>query len=251
MTSIIAELPIDSIVPDSSQPRKSFDKVKLQELANSIEEHGLLQPVLVRPISDGKYQLVHGERRFRACKLLGLETIRAEIRNLTDNETLEIQLVENLQREDLNPIEEAETFQRMIKELGYTHEEIAKKIGKSREYVTNKLRLLKLSASVKEALEDGKITEGHARVLIPLGQAKQEEILDKILSGELNVRQTEQMVRNNVSRETMEIPSDGLIVGVWISQETHQKLSALATSGKTTVEQLCSNIIKEAVKDVG
>ncbi|MEM2249314.1 MAG: ParB/RepB/Spo0J family partition protein [Candidatus Bathyarchaeia archaeon] len=251
MTSIIAELPIDSIVPDSSQPRKSFDKVKLQELANSIKEHGLLQPVLVRPIGDGKYQLVHGERRFRACKLLGLETIRAEIRNLTDNETLEIQLVENLQREDLNPIEEAETFQRMINELGYTHEEIAKKIGKSREYVTNKIRLLRLPDYIKKALQEGKITEGHARTLVSLGNDKQEEIFGKILAEGLTVRQTETVKTNIVSRETSDIPINGLVIGVWISQEAYQKLSEIAKSKRTTVESFCGKIIEEVAKGVG
>ncbi|MEM2661567.1 MAG: ParB/RepB/Spo0J family partition protein [Nitrososphaeria archaeon] len=251
MTSEIAELPMDSIVPDPFQPRKTIDESRLQELAASIKEHGLLQPVLVRPIGDGKYQLVHGERRFRACKLLGLETIRAEIRNLTDNEALEIQLVENLQREGLNPIEEAETFQRMINELGYTHEEIAKKIGKSREYVTNKIRLLRLPDYIKKALQEGKITEGHARTLVSLGNDKQEEIFGKILAEGLTVRQTETVKTNIVSRETSDIPINGLVIGVWISQEAYQKLSEMAKSKRTTVESFCGKIIEEVAKGVG
>jgi ParB family chromosome partitioning protein len=248
--SVTDEIPIDCIIPDSNQPRKHFDEEGLKELAESIRQHGLLQPILVRPFGNGKFQIVHGERRFRACKLLGFKTIRVEVKELTDNQVLEIQLVENLQREDLNPIEEAETFRRMVEELGYTHEDIAKKIGKSREYVTNKLRLLKLPENIKRALLEGKISEGHARALLPLEESRQKQVFDEILAKELNVRQTEEIVKGNiVSRETFDVPKDGVIIGVWVSNESYNSLLKLANSKGTTVEKLCSQIIEEAVRN--
>lgn len=211
--SEITELPIENIIPDCSQPRKNFNEAKLQELAESIKQHGLLQPILVRPIGSGKYQLVNGERRFRACKLLSLEKIRVEVRNLTDNEVLEIQIVENLQREDLNPIEEAEAFRHMIELLGYTHEKIGKRIGKSREYVTNKLRLLNLPKDLRKGVARGSLSEGHARALLSLNDIqKQRAVCRQISEKKLNVRETEELVKNlkegNVSHET---PVDAII----------------------------------------
>ncbi len=251
MSNKIVELPLDSIISDPNQPRKSFDETKIQELAESVTQHGLLQPILVRPLGNGKFQIVHGERRWRACKLIGLKTIKAEVRELDDKEVLEIQLVENLQRENLNPIEEAEAFNRMVEELGYTHEAIAKRVGKSREYVTNKLRLLKLPDDIKNALREGKITESHAKALISLKNNEQTEIFEKVVAEGLSIREMEEIIKgNNVPRGTMsDIPSDGLIIGVWVSQQTHQKLRELAMSENTTVEQLCSNIIKEAMEN--
>jgi len=211
--SEITEQPIENIIPDYSQPRKSFNEAKLQELAESIKQHGLLQPILVRPIGSGKYQLVYGERRFRACKLLSLEKIRVEVRNLTDNEVLEIQIVENLQREKLNPIEEAEAFRHMIELLGHTHEKIGKRIGKSREYVTNKLRLLSLPKDLRKGVARGSLSEGHARALLSLNKIqKQREVCRQISEKKLNVRETEELVKNlkegNVSHET---PADAII----------------------------------------
>jgi ParB family chromosome partitioning protein len=238
MTNEVLELLIDSVIPDKNQPRKTFDETNLNELAASIKEHGLLQPILVRPVGNCKYQLVHGERRFRACKLLGFKTIK-EVRNLTDNQVLEIQLVENLQREDLNPIEEAETFSRMVKELGYTHEQIAQRISKSREYVTNKLRLLKLPDDIKKAMQDGKIKEGHARALIPLEESKQTEVLNEIVDKGLNVRETEELAHNvngNVSRETSSDEDKTLLVP--IPCKVYTLLKDVARKMKTKPEDL-------------
>ena len=205
--SEITELPIENIIPDHSQPRKNFNEAKLQELAESIKQHGLLQPILVRPIGSGKFQIVHGERRYRACRLLGLETIRVEIRKLSRKQILEFQIVENLQREDLNPIEEAEAFRRMIELLGYTHEKIGERIGKSREYVTNKLRLLNLPKDLRKGVARGSLSEGHARALLSLNDIKkQREICRQISEKKLNVRETEELVKNlkedDVSHET-------------------------------------------------
>ena len=168
----IVELPIDDVEPDPNQPRKYFDETSLQELAQSIRQHGLLQPILVRPFLNDIFQIVFGERRWRACKRVGLKTIKAEVRELDDKRVLELRLVENLQRQGLNPIEKAVTFRRMIDELGYTHEELGKRIGKSREYITNKLRLLELPDNIKKAVQNGEIKESCARALISLDEIK-------------------------------------------------------------------------------
>lgn len=203
----IRELPIEDIVPSPSQPRRHFDEGKLSELAESIKRVGLLQPILVRP-RGGKYEVVHGERRYRACKLAGKETIRAEIRELSEREVVEIQLIENLQRENLNPIEEAETFRRLVEDFGYTHEEVGKRIGKSREYVTNKLRLLKLPSEVQKKVRERLLSEGHAKAILSLGKnVEQEEVAQKVIEKGLRVRETEQLVRDfkaDVPRGTLD-----------------------------------------------
>ena len=203
----IVEIPLCNIQKDPNQPRKNFDEFKIKELAESIKVHGLLQPILVRPIGNDKFQLVQGERRFRACKILGLETIRAEVRKLDHKQILEFQIVENLQREDLNPIEEAEAFRRMIELLGYTHEKIGERVGKSREYVTNKLRLLNLPKDLRRGVARGSLSEGHARALLSLNDIqRQREVCRQISEKKLNVRETEELVKNlkegNVSHET-------------------------------------------------
>jgi len=209
----IVEIPLCNIQKDPNQPRKNFDEFKIKELAESIKVHGLLQPILVRPIGNDKFQLVQGERRFRACKILGLETIRAEVRKLDHKQILEFQIVENLQREDLNPIEEAEAFRHMIELLGYTHEKIGKRIGKSREYVTNKLRLLSLPKDLRRGVARGSLSEGHARALLSLNDIqKQREVCRQISGKKLNVRETEELAKNlkegDVSHET---PADAII----------------------------------------
>jgi ParB-like chromosome segregation protein Spo0J len=138
----------------------------------------------------------------------------------------------------------------MVEELGYTHEDIAKKIGKSREYVTNKLRLLKLPENIKRALLEGKISESHARALLPLEENRQKQVFNEILAKELNVRQTEEIIKGNiVSRETFDVPKDGVVIGVWVSSESYNSLLRLANSKRITVEKLCSRIIEEAVRN--
>ena len=205
----ITDLPLEVVVPDPNQPRSDFDEEKIKGLAESIKKQGLLQPILIRPVESERFQIVHGERRYRACKLLGLETIRTEIRELSHKEVLEIQIVENLQREDLNSIEEAKAFRKMNNELGHTHEEIAQRIGKSREYVTNKLRLLNLPNDIQRGIARGNLSEGHARALLSLNDfEKQRQVCREISKKELNVRETEGFVQGlkdgDVSRETSE-----------------------------------------------
>lgn len=155
-------LPLEEIVPNKEQPRKTFDETALEELAESIRQHGVLQPLLVRPLPGGGYQLVAGERRYRASRIAGLREVPVVIRELSDVETMEIAIIENLQREDLNPIEEAEGLQALIDRCGFTQDQVAASVGKSRPAIANSLRLLKLPPEVREMTKSGAISAGHA-----------------------------------------------------------------------------------------
>jgi ParB family chromosome partitioning protein len=188
---------LDDISPNPRQPRVNFDPDKLRELADSILEHGVLQPLVVSPSEDGGgYQLIVGERRWQAARLAGLETIPAVIREVTDQDKLVIALIENLQRTDLNPLEAADGFKQLADDFKLSHEAIAMRVGKSRTAISNSLRLLKLSATVRVALQKDKISEGHARALLGLPTAQaQSAALQTILNGNLNVRQAEDLVR--------------------------------------------------------
>ena len=193
-SSAASVLLVDEISPNRLQPRSHFDDKKLEELITSIEEHGVLQPVVVQKADSG-YELIVGERRWRASKKLGLKKIPAVIREVSDAESLEIAIIENIHRHDLNPIEEAEAYSRLANEFALTQEMVAKKVGKSRTAVANILRLLKLSRNIKEDLISEKISMGHARALLGLENSKQMEILRKdILKQDLTVRQTEDRV---------------------------------------------------------
>ena len=189
-------LKIGEIEPDRGQPRKTFGPAAMAELENSIREYGVLQPLLVRPMSDGSYRIVAGERRWRAARAAGLAEVPVVIRSLTDEEACAIALIENLQREDLDPLEEAEGIQRLIAEFGFTQAEAAERLSKSRPAITNSLRLLELPLAAREALSAGKISAGHARALLGLpGEALIEEALKKVIEGGLSVRQTEALVK--------------------------------------------------------
>lgn len=198
---------INLIVPNPYQPRKEFSDEKLNELAESIRLHGVIQPLLVREFQ-GKYQLIAGERRLRASKLVGLTEVPIVIREMNDQTMMEVALVENLQREDLNPIEEAEAYRRLMEEFSLTQEEIAKRVGKSRPAIANTLRLLNLPSIVQSELAKGTLTMGHARPLLSLDSAEEQiRIWQKIQKEQLSVRQTEELIKqlNNpqgVSRET-------------------------------------------------
>ena len=192
----IVEIDIDSIQVNPFQPRSYFNEEALQELANSIKELGVIQPITVRKLKGNSFQIVSGERRFRASKLVGNTTIPAYIRLANDQEMLEMALVENVQRENLDPIEIALSYQRMIDEIKLTQEEMAKRVGKSRSSITNFLRLLKLDPIVQTGMRDGFLSMGHGRALINIDDAKKQiEIYEKIISDKLNVRQTEQLVK--------------------------------------------------------
>ena len=190
------KLAIHEIEPNRDQPRKNFNEKALQELAKSIEKNGIIQPLLVRPMSDGSYQLVAGERRWRAAHMAGLHEVPVTIREMTDEEASVFALIENLQREDLNPVEEAEGLKSLIETYGFTQEEAADRVGKSRVAVTNTLRLLKLPQSVLSLLGEGKLTAGHSRALLSLDDEKEMlRIADSAITNELSVRQVEKMVK--------------------------------------------------------
>ena len=194
----VRDVDVDSIVPNPRQPRQALDPQALQELATSIKEQGLVQPVVVTQV-EGRYQLLVGERRWRAAKLAGLEMVPVVIREATPQQMVELALVENLQREDLNPLETATAYQQLVDEFGMTQQQVADRVGKNRVTVTNTLRLLNLPAKVKEALLADDISEGHARALLRLRGAKQQvQALEAIIKGALSVRQTEQLVRRMV-----------------------------------------------------
>ena len=190
----IAEIDINLIEANPFQPRTEFDETALQELANSIKEQGVIQPVTVRKLGYNKYQLISGERRWRASKLAGLNKIPVFIRIANDEQMLELALIENIHRENLNAIEVAISYQRLIDECNMTQEEVSEKVGKSRSAVTNFLRLLKLPAEVQIAIRDGHISMGHARALINIDDKEQQlKLLQQIVEEEMNVRQTEEL----------------------------------------------------------
>ena len=200
-------LKISEIEPNRSQPRKEFDEKALSELAESISKHGLLQPLLVRPLPLGGYQIVAGERRYRACRMAGITEVPVIIRELGDTETMEIALIENLQREDLTPIEEALGYQVLIDEHGFSQEEVAQSVGKSRPAITNALRLLKLPQSILDLVSDGKISAGHARALLTLEDEKlMQELAEEIIKKDLSVRQVEKICKQKPKPEKEEVP---------------------------------------------
>ena len=207
------EIPIAQIRPNPFQPRREFDPEKLAELAASIREHGVLQPILLRRV-EGGYQVVAGERRLRAAEQAGLTKIPAVIGDFSDATMMQVALVENLQRADLNPIEEAEAYRRLIEEFGLTQEEIAQKVGKSRSAIANTLRLLNLPAAIQEDLRAGRASEGHARAVLGLtDEAERLAAWKEVVGGGLSVRETEELVkaragkeRGDVSRETVKPP---------------------------------------------
>jgi len=186
---------IEEVQPNPFQPRKTFSDEQLQELVDSIREKGILQPLLVRRKSDG-YELIAGERRWRAAQRAGLREIPILVRDVSDSEMLELSLIENIQRENLNPIEEAEAYKRLMEQFHLTQEEISKKVGKDRTTIANMVRLLRLPPEIKLSLAEGKITMGHARAFLSLdGVDKQKLLWKRLLSGGLSVRQTESLVR--------------------------------------------------------
>jgi ParB family chromosome partitioning protein len=188
------EIPLARIAPNPYQPRGVVDEEALSELAASIAEHGVLQPILVTETIDG-YRLVAGERRVRASRLAGLERIPAVVRELADSDQLELALVENIQREDLDPLEEARAYRQLVDEFGYTQEKLAQRMGKARPTITNSLRLLELDPEVQAAVAAGLVTQGHARALAGLPVDRQPRVLAVVVERELSVRQTEELVR--------------------------------------------------------
>lgn len=203
----IVELDIDSIEVNPFQPRTSFNEEALNELATSIKELGVIQPITVRKLDFNKYQLVSGERRFRASKLIGLTTIPAYIRIANDQESLEMALVENIQRQDLDPIEIALSYQRLIDEINLTQEQMSERVGKKRSTIANYLRLLKLDPIIQTGIRDGFVSMGHGRALINIEDTeKQLEIYEKVVSNNLSVRETEKLVKHYKEHKETTLP---------------------------------------------
>ena len=217
-------LPLSQVESCSSQPRKLFDEAALAELADSIREHGIIQPLTVRKLSSGYYQIIAGERRWRAARLAGLAEVPAIVIEADDRKAAELAMIENLQREDLNPMEEAAGFQSLIENYHMTQEEAAQRVGKSRSAVANALRLLGLTPTVRRLVEDGQLSAGHARALLPLSSAAQESAASAVVSGGLAVRQTEALAKRLAAKKK-EAPAT-VSAGVDYTAEAQKDLSS-------------------------
>lgn len=230
-------LKISEIEPNRSQPRKDFDEYALSDLAQSISQHGLLQPLLVRPLPIGGYQIVAGERRYRACRMAGLTEVPVTIRELSDTETMELALIENLQREDLSPIEEALGYKALIDEHGFSQEEVATSVGKSRPAIANSLRILKLPDSVLEYVKQDKISAGHARALLMLDNEEDMlELAELIYKKDLSVRQAEKLAKKKpeVEEDTQpeRKPSFYSMVELALNESLGRKIKVNKNKGK-------------------
>ena len=232
----VGTIRIDSIEVNPNQPRTKFDEEALKELAESIKTYGLIQPITVRPIANGKYQLISGERRLRACKLAGLQEIPTYVRTVDDMQSIQMALVENIQREDLNALEIALSYQRLLDEFGFTQDEVSAKVGKNRSTITNYMRLLKLSLPAQIAVRDNVISMGHARALVAVENEKlQEKLLKQVIDGGLSVRQTETLVKKYSS----EFKPAKTKIKITLSDEVNQFMSSLSKklNSKVTVNK--------------
>ena len=199
----LQEIPLAAVVPNKHQPRTHFDEQALGALTESIRELGVLQPVIVRPNENGQYELIAGERRVRAARRAGLQTVPAVVRTTDDSTSLAHAIVENIQREDLNPLEEAQAYQQLVEEFGLTHDDVATRVGRSRTSVTNSLRLLHLPPAVQRHVREGRVRMGHARALLGSpDRAFQEKIAERIVRDDINVRTVEQLVRDHEQART-------------------------------------------------
>ena len=206
-------LPLSKVEPRQEQPRERFDEQALQELADSIEKYGLIQPITARKLDSGYYQIIAGERRWRAARMAGLAEVPVRVIEADDRRTAELALVENLQRQDLNPMEEARGYLKLIQDYNLTQEEIAQSVGRSRPAVTNALRLLTLNPQLREYVESGKLSAGHARALIPLNDdPRQIEAAKEVMARELSVRKTEQLAARLLKEPKPEPQKDPLAV---------------------------------------
>ncbi|MBQ4155158.1 MAG: ParB/RepB/Spo0J family partition protein [Clostridia bacterium] len=239
--NLAVELRLSEIEPNKNQPRTYFDPEALGELAESIKIHGLLQPIVVRPMPGGTYQIVAGERRWRACREAGLNTVPVIIKDLDDKQTMELALIENLQRKDLNPVEEAMGYSRLIKEFKLTQEQVSDRVGKSRSAVTNLLRLLALPEKMLDALEKGLITQGHARALLSFENEEKRNIAFELALNGASVRQLEAMASKQSKeklkpQKTTKTDSFYSEVELALKAETHRKATVKAgKNGKGTI----------------
>lgn len=247
MGEIYTEVPVSAIVPNPDQPRRAIEEESIEELAASIREHGVLQPVIVQPLSDGSYQLVAGERRWRAARAAGLATVPALVRRVSDEERLEMALVENVQREDINPLDEARAYRTLMERFGMTQEEVARKVGKSRTAVANTLRLLTLEPEIQQGLQAGKISEGHARALLMAPAESRLDLYRRALNAGWSVRELERAARQvhqtvtaalsrDVSRETSRNDPHVLALEDRLRQALATKVKIQCVNGRGFVE---------------
>jgi ParB-like partition proteins len=227
----VITIALTKIKPNRFQPRKNFDKTKLQELSDSIKQHGLAQPILVTPsIAPGEYEIIAGERRFRASKLAGLKDIKAIVKQSADDkQKFDLALIENLQREDLDPVEEAKAFKRLIEEFNHTHEDVAAIIGKDRSVITNTLRLLNLPEDVQEMITEGKISAGHGRMLAGLEDENQiRDLVNQILNEKLSVRAVEKIAAEMKPQKGPKAPKKQEVELIHLKEEIQRRLGTKA-----------------------
>lgn len=250
-------LKVNEIEPNRNQPRKSFEDEPLQQLAESIREHGVIQPILVRPISTGGYQIIAGERRWRASRMAGLTEVPVIIREYDDNKTMEIALIENLQRENLNPIEEALGYRELMETFEMTQSEVSTSVGKSRSAVANMLRLLNLPNNVLDFVKEGKLSSGHARALLAFeNEEVMQEIAKKACNNGLTVREVENLAKKSTKLEEEKIekkiisPRDSFLdeIEIALNIELHRKVKVHGTEKKGTIEISFYN--KEELADI-
>lgn len=197
------ELKLSELEPNRNQPRKDFDEEALADLADSISQHGILQPLLVRPLLEGGYQIVAGERRWRAARMAGVQTVPALVRDLSDEEVMQLALIENLQREDLNPLEEAQGYQSLMDSYGYTQESVAKSVGRSRPAVANALRLLSLPQEIQKLISDGSLSAGQGRAILAFPKELQIPLAKRCLKEGITVRDLEKLAKNSTSKTSL------------------------------------------------
>lgn len=217
-------LRVSEIEPNRDQPRKSFSEDAIAALADSIRDHGMIQPILVRPLSSGSYQIVAGERRWRAARMLGMDEVPVTIRELTDAQTMQIAIIENLQRENLNPIEEANGYSELIEKYSMTQDEVAKLVGRSRSAIANSVRMLTLPAKVQKLIESGELSAGHAKALLAFSDEKLlVEIAQKAAGGGLTVRQVEKLAQQEENKSSASEASDRRIDNYFVEMELSLK----------------------------
>ena len=237
-------LPVSEIEPNRSQPRRDFDEESLRELADSIAAHGVLQPLLVRPLAEGGYQLVAGERRWRASRMAGLFEVPVIIREMTDSEMMQIAMIENLQRENLNPVEEAMGYRMLIDEYHLTQEEISKSVGKSRPVIANSLRILSLPKEILDMVSEGKISAGHARALLGFSdKAEQMRVARSINAKDLTVRDVEKLVKSfdKPDKREMEISHENTFFGeveIALKEYLKRKVKVIGKGDKAGILQI-------------
>jgi ParB family chromosome partitioning protein len=235
----LTDLHLEQLQPGRYQPRTQIDPESIADLADSIRAQGVIQPILVRPLDDSRYEIIAGERRWRAAKAAGLQTVPALVRAVRDDHALAMALIENIQREDLNPLEEAQGIQRLIAEFGMTHEDAAAAVGRSRSGVSNLLRLLQLSQPVQDMVLGGKLDMGHARALLPLAPAKQIEVANLIAHRQLSVRDAERLARNAQRPKARQAPPrDRDVARLEEELSDHLGLSVSIRAGKNGSGQL-------------